>query len=185
MRIPRLSLWTLLLFMVSTPAMALPARVFVSPTGMDVGACPIIAPCRSFNYAMTQVAVAGEIIALDTAGYGVVTISQAVTIVAAPGATAFIAVTGGATGVTVLAGPSDVVNLRGLALSSSGGAIGIDFQTGLSLNIENCIVNGFTSVGIDVDHILDGISSHAQISHCTIRNNSIGIDAGIFSPVAG
>jgi hypothetical protein len=179
MPIPRLSLWTLLLFMVSTTAMALPARVFVSPTGMDVGACPITAPCRSFNYAMTQVAPAGEIIALDTAGYGVVTISQAVTIVAAPGATAFIAVTGGATGISVIAGNTDVVNLRGLALSSSGGAIGIDFHTGLSLNVENTVVNGFTSIGIDVDHLLDGISSHAQVSHCTIRNNAIGIGAGI------
>src|SRR6266550_310055 len=91
-------------------------RVFVKSTGVDTGTCPITAPCRSFSYGMTQVSAEGEVIALDTAGYGTFTISQSVSVFAAPGATAFIAVAGGATGISINAGASDSVILRGLAL---------------------------------------------------------------------
>src|SRR5205823_7612830 len=77
--------WTVV---AAAPAMAASNRVFVSSTGMDVGGCPISAPCRSFSYAMTQVFPGGEVIALDTAGYGTFTIGQSVSVFAAPGATA-------------------------------------------------------------------------------------------------
>jgi len=132
---------------IAAPAMAASNRVFVKSTGMDVGACPITSSCRSFSYAMTQVAASGEVIALDTAGYGTFTISQSVSVFAAPGATAFIAVGSGGTGITVNAGASDLIVLRGLALSGSAGGLGVAFDSGLSLSVEICIVSGFTGIG--------------------------------------
>ena len=68
----------LIVWFVATSAVAASNRVFVSGSGLDIGTCPITAPCRSFSYAISQTAAGGEIIALDTAGYGVLTINQAV-----------------------------------------------------------------------------------------------------------
>jgi nitrous oxidase accessory protein NosD len=65
-------------------------HVFVSSNGTDTGACTRNAPCRNFAYAVTQVADGGEVVALDTAGYGPVLITKTMSIYAAPGALAFI-----------------------------------------------------------------------------------------------
>jgi len=55
-------------------------RTFVSGTGSDTGTCGVAAPCRSFAYALGETSVGGEIVVLSSAGYGPVTINQAVTI---------------------------------------------------------------------------------------------------------
>lgn len=158
------------------PMWALTLRTFVASTGTDVGSCTISAPCRSFAYAMTQVIPKGEIIALDTAGYGIVTINQSVAIAAAPGATAFIAVPPATTGVTVAASPGDQVSLRGLALSASGaGTYGITFYSGSSLSVENCVINNFEGRGIDFQRNGDTSKPKLQIVGTTIRNNAPGL----------
>ena len=162
--------------LVAAPAMALSNRVFVKSTGMDLGTCPIISPCRSFSYAMTQVAASGEVIALDTAGYGVFTIGQAVSVFAAPGATAFIAVTGGGTGITISAGVFDAIVLRGLALSSAGGSTGVEFANGRSLAVEECVINGFGDWGIVMDRSMDTSNPRMRIENSTIRNSYIGVN---------
>ena len=107
---------------VTSSAMAASNRVFVSGSGVDVGTCPITSPCRSFSYAMTQVSPGGEIIALNTAGYGVVTINQSVTIVAAPGATAFVAASSG-NAITVTPAQTDVVTLRIVSAEQPAAAV--------------------------------------------------------------
>ena len=172
----------LILFVcLAAPAMAVsPSRVFVSGSGMDTSTCPITAPCRSFSYALTQVAAGGEIIALDTAGYGVANITQSVTLVAAPGATAFVAA-GAGTAITVNPGASDVVTLRGLALTSTGGSVGVEFLTGLTLNIENSVINGFPN-GIRFVRSADNSKPQLQVFNCMVRNGSFGLFASNFGP---
>ena len=186
MRLHRFVLMVVLAVALTVPAMALSNRVFVKTTGTDAGTCPITAPCRTFAYGMTQVAPAGEIIAQDTGGYGPVTIGQAVTIVAAPGATAFVAAAG--TGVTVTAGASDVVTLRGLAITAQGGAIGIDFQTGFVLNVENCILNGFSGNAINFSRAADNSAPKLNVIGSVVRNSGKGLyvaNAGPGSPAGG
>jgi hypothetical protein len=153
---------------------------------MDTGACPITAPCRSFAYALTQVSAPGELIALDTAGYGTANITQSVTIVAAPGATAFVAASSG-TAIAINAALTDVVTLRGLALTSTGANYGIDFPSGVSANIENTVVNGF-NVGIRMVRTGDTSKPALQVINATVRNNNIGLaaaDFGAGSPAGG
>jgi len=171
------------LLLVSCPAFALSTRVFVKSTGMDIGTCPITSPCRSFAYAMTQVAASGEVIALDTAGYGPFDVTQSVTVFAAPGATAFIAAATGAAIYISSAGPTDVIVLRGLALSGVGAAYGIEFFSGHSLAIENCIINGFGGSGVDMTRSSDSTNPGMRIEHSTIRNNALGV--GIYNFGAG
>jgi hypothetical protein len=158
----------------ASPVLAASNRVFVASTGTDTGACPITAPCRSFSYAMTQVAAKGEVIALDTAGYGTFTITQPVTVFAPNGVTAFIAVTAG-TGIQVAAAPADDVVLRGLALSGNASASGINFPSGHTLSIENCIINGFGGDGIAMLRSADVSLPRLRIEHSTIRFTSSGV----------
>ena len=65
----------------SVNAASAAARTFVSGKGTNSGDCALTAPCRSFAYAITQTNDGGEIVVLDTAGYGGVNITKSVSIV--------------------------------------------------------------------------------------------------------
>src|SRR5215469_9428757 len=103
----------------SLPAQAQRARVFVSVSGNDANPCTAGSPCKTFQAAYNAVLAGGEISVLDTGGYGTLTISKAVSIVAV-GVEASIAIPSGGTGIIISAGASDAVNLRGLTIDGSG-----------------------------------------------------------------
>src|SRR5215472_11392756 len=115
----------------SSGAFAQANRTFVSGLGSDSNPCSLSAPCRSFAGALAQTNAGGEIAVLDTAGYGQVTITKAISIVNEEGVEAGITVTSG-DGITVAAGPTDTVNLRGLTLVGvgAGSGNGITFKSG-------------------------------------------------------
>lgn len=97
----------------TTPAGAAVQRTFVSGQGNDANPCSISAPCRLFTVAIAQTVSGGEVVVVNPGGYGPVTITKAVSIIAPPGIYAGVSVSAG-DGVTVNAGPSDRVVLRGL-----------------------------------------------------------------------
>jgi hypothetical protein len=99
-------------------------RTWVSPAGVDTNPCTREQPCRNFGAAITVVAAGGEVVALESAGYGPVTITKSVTIVAPAGVHAAIAPTSGAA-ITVSAADSDHVVLRNLYLNSQGGTLAL------------------------------------------------------------
>src|SRR5262249_17990548 len=90
-----LSTTALVATIASTSAYALSNRTFVSGSGNDANPCSLGAPCRSFAGAIAQTSPGGEIAVLDTAGYGAVTITHAVSIVNEEGVEAGITVTSG------------------------------------------------------------------------------------------
>jgi hypothetical protein len=140
----------LLIAMWCLPVIGAP-RAFVSVAGSDANVivgCSSAAPCRTFQAAHDIVDPKGEVIALDTAGYGVVTIGKSVTIMSSPGVIGSIATAGNA--VTISAGGAQVV-LRGLNIKNTGGnaGVGIQMQAGDALSIENCAVSGF-EVGVSI-----------------------------------
>ena len=151
------------------PALAVGSqiRTFVASTGSDANPCSRVAPCRTFGAALTQTAGGGEIVALDSGGYGAVTISQAVTIVAAPGIQASISPSSGAA-ITVSAGAGDVVVLRNLYLNAQGADTGILYQSAAALQVENLVVNGFTSYGIFMNLTS---ASELYVADTIVRNN--------------
>ena len=55
-------------------------RTFVASTGNDANNCSRANPCRNFQRAHDVVAAGGEVIALDSAGFGTVNINKSVTI---------------------------------------------------------------------------------------------------------
>src|SRR5207302_10677152 len=123
---------SLLIYLFITLAAALPAaavpRVFVSGLGNDANPGSLTSPKRSFTSALTVTDAGGEIIVLDSAGYGPVTINKSVSIISPTGVYAGITVTSG-NGVTVSAGASDVVILRGLTINGLPGFNGIQFNS--------------------------------------------------------
>jgi hypothetical protein len=169
----------------SSPALAASSRTFVSGAGTDTGSCPVSAPCRTFAYAITQTAPSGEIIVLSSAGYGAVTISQAVSII---NTSNFAGVTvGSGNGITVNAGANDSVTLRGLTVDGGGtGANGIVFNSGHKLTIDQCDLMNFVGNGSTGNGILmqpTSANNNIIITNTTASNNQY---SGIFySPTSG
>jgi hypothetical protein len=131
--------------------LALPAigaqRTFVASNGLDANTCSIAAPCRSFATALTHTDAGGEIIVLDSAGYGSVFITQSVSIVAPRGVYAGISVLPSFDGVTVKAAGIEVA-LRNLVINGQGGNVGINFLQGSRLVIDGCEISGMSGNGI-------------------------------------
>ena len=86
-------------------------RAFVASFGSDTNTatnCGFANPCRGFSAALTVTDSGGEIVALDAAGYGAVTIDKSVSLVANPGFYAGISASVG-DGVTILGTTAKVV----------------------------------------------------------------------------
>ncbi len=133
----------------SAPALATSQRTFVSGQGSDAAACSIAAPCRSFTAAIAQTVAGGEVIVLDSAGYGPVVITQSVTITAPPGVYAGISVPASAPIGVLINVPAGKIVLRGLTVNSTGGTTGIQFLAGDGLSIERCRISGFSVSAAD------------------------------------
>lgn len=156
----------------SSTAFAGVQRTFVASTGNDVNPCSLAQPCRQFAAAVARTNAGGEVIVLDSAGYGPVSIAQSITITAPPGVYGGISVFTG-DGIDV-DGIGITVTLRGLTITSQGGTLGIHFVNGAMLHVENCEISGFLGLarrGISVDapagtiHVIDTV----------IRDNQNGI----------
>jgi hypothetical protein len=136
--------------LLATALAAAPARAqraFVAAQGSDANPCTFALPCRTFQHAHDTVAAGGEIDVLDPAGYGMLTITKAISIQGH--GFSGISVTGGNTGITINAAATDAVNLNGLLIEgSAAGANGIRFNSGRSLMVENCLLHGMTGTGL-------------------------------------
>jgi hypothetical protein len=133
----------------AAPAQAQNPRSFVSGHGSDAAACTLAAPCRTFATAYTKTNAGGEITILDPAGYGPLTITTALSIINDGVGEAGVLLTGPSNGITINAGASDAITLRGLSIDGTGaGTYGIQFNTGASLTIANCVIRHFTNTSI-------------------------------------
>ncbi len=124
-------------------------RTFVSSTGLDTNDCALTRPCRQFATAIANTDANGEIVVLDSAGYGAVAIDKSISIVAPQGVYAGVTVFSGA-GVTVHPGAGGKVVLRGLTINGQGGLNGIAIQSGDEIHVEQCVVSNVAATGIDV-----------------------------------
>jgi hypothetical protein len=147
-------------------------RTFVSVSGLDASpSCSIANPCRSFAKAITVTDPDGEIIVLDSGGYGRVTIDRSVSITAPPGIYGGISVFSGQNGIDVNA-PNAKVALRGLSINGQGGNNGIVFSNGAELHVDGCVISNLTSYGLEAH------TGRVFVHDTSIRSNgSSGIAA--------
>ena len=145
----------------SAPHALAAQRTFVhsSPLGNDANTafnCSLVAPCRSFNAAISVTDPGGEVVILDTAGYGPMTINKSIKVIGPSGVYGGISVLGGVgppppptTGIVINAGDTDVITLRGLDISGVPGAAtapadGIDIKNAGAVHIEKSSIANFT-----------------------------------------
>jgi hypothetical protein len=163
----------------AAPAQAQSQHTFVSSQGNDANNCFLTTPCRHLQAALAATSPGGEIAILDTAGYNggvTVTITQAVSIVAPLGIEALIAPPSGGIGIVIAAGASDAISLRGLSIDGAGiGLTGIQFNSGKSLTVENCVVRHMTGDGIVF--VSTTATSALTVSNSLVADNSgMGIE---------
>ena len=158
-------------------AAATAQRTFVSALGSDANACSLAAPCRGFAAALVQTNPGGEIVVLDSAGYGPVTITKAVSIVVPPGIYAGVSVTiAGTDGIVVNAGASDEVILRGLTINNQGGNNGVVFNSGAALYVESCTIRGFALATMANLKFAPAGASKLFVKDSYIRGGQAGIN---------
>ena len=132
--------------------------------------CTAAAPCRFFAAAMSVTDNNGEVIVLDSGGYGAVTITKSLALIAPTGVYAGISVFPGADGVTI-ATPGVNVVLRGLSINGQGGNNGINMTAGNKLTVENCVISNLAQNGINVNGTVT-----VRVTDTIVRDNSsVGI----------
>ena len=147
-------------------------RTFVASNGVDTNPCSLVSPCRAFAAAILLTDPNGEIIVLDSAGYGPVTVAKPVSIISPAGVYAGVSVPAGQDGITVNAGVGDKVVLRGLSINGQGGNNGIVVTVAGQVSIENCVI---ANMGVDGVRINGG--SFVNVADSTLRSNgNIGLD---------
>src|SRR5262245_31921934 len=153
-------------------------RTYVSGVGNDSSPCTVSSPCKTFQAALALTVAGGEIYVLNSANYGSVTINKAVTITS-EGAIAGVLATSGV-GITISAGTSDVINLRGLDIDGgNSGSVGIQFSSGQALIVQKSVVRGFANSGIN---FAPNGAGTLFVSDTTISNNGTGIVVGSNGP---
>lgn len=179
-KIPALAILAVIAATFAAPAQAQPTRVWVAGMGNDTGTCPRQAPCKTFTFAHGVVAAGGEITVLDPSGYGTVNITKSVSIVSDNGSGEASVATFSGDGISINAGPSDVVILRGLVIDGLNNATGgIHFVTGGTLHIQNSLIKNVRgSSGVGINFTPSG-AADLMVTDTTVINNNAFNGIGI------
>jgi hypothetical protein len=160
-------------------------ETFVQTTGSDAAACSRAAPCKTFQAAHDLTNAGGQITALDSGDFGPVTITKGLTIVGGGVEAIILAASGNA--ITVNAPVNAGVGLGGLRLiGKSTGSAGIQFNSGASLVVSDCIISSFTVAGVKFSPSNPGAKLWLRLSG--IHGNGAGGTTGaavLISPQAG
>jgi hypothetical protein len=158
------------------------ARTFVATTGADSNTsanCGPTAPCRTFNAALSVTDAGGEVVVLNSGGYGPapINIAKSVSITAPEGVYAGVTVASG-NGFTISTAGLNVA-LRGLTINGPGvgGSYGIFVVVSgaVTLTVDNCVISNFPSAGpagAAINFIASGV---LRVANTSIRGNGYGI----------
>jgi hypothetical protein len=151
------------------PSLAQNPRSFVATTGNDANTCTRNNECRTFARALAVTNVDGEVIALDSGGFGPFYVSQAVTVAAAPGVIASLTGVFPTSAVSVNAPSTARVVLKGLTIimPPTVSAPALFASSFGELDISHCTVTGGG----------DGILVAAQPGSFATISDSVASDA--------
>ena len=169
-----ISVSLLAVLMTASIANAQATRTWVSGLGNDMNPCSLTAPCKTWAGAFIKTAAGGEMDALDSGGYGSLTINKAMTI---DGGTGNVAgtLTGAANGFTISAAVTDRVLIRNVEIDGTGGGVaGIKINSAKSVTIQNVSIFNFSG------GVARGIDAQCN-SACrvTVRDSRVDDNAGI------
>jgi hypothetical protein len=136
--------------------------------------CHCTTPCRTFATAHNNTLPDGEITVLDPGDYGGLIITKSISINNDSTGEASITVSGGTTGIIVNAASGAYVNLRGITIQGVGfgGGNGLQFNTGFSLTMTNCVVRNHGGAGLGNGILFQpNASSNLAVSNTLIADN--------------
>lgn len=165
-------------FAFATAAQAQATRTWVSGVGDDVNPCSRTAPCKTFAGAISKTAAGGEIDVLDPGGFGAVTITKSIVLDGTEGAGFGSILASSVNGINVndsaTATPGTiVVGLRNLSINGAGttlGLNGVNFTSGKSVSVEDCIIQNFSNAGINVSFTSASVSPQLTVRDTIIRS---------------
>jgi hypothetical protein len=161
------------MFAFASFASAQATRTWVSGVGDDANPCSRTAPCKTFAGAISKTAKDGEISVLDPGGFGSVTITKSITLNGTHGSGfGSILSSGAAQGILInITDPADVrKTVRIVTLNLNGSSTGIDgikVLAATSVNIEDCVLDGFTNAGIND---VRSVTGSLNVSDTIVRN---------------
>lgn len=178
------SVTLVLSLLVASASFGQSVRTFVSAGGIDNAVCSRVSPCRTFTAAIAAVNAKGEVVALDSGGYGPFTITKSVSVMIPAGIHAAIAPSSGAThGITVSAASSDSVAIRGVYLNNQGvSGSGIEVQSAQALHIADCVVVGFSN-GLNYFPSGSGNLVKLFVGETIFRDGGDGLQIGAVSGI--
>ena len=158
---------------VASTGQAQATRTWVSGVGDDVNPCSRTAPCKTWAGAISKTAAGGEIDALDPGGFGAVTATKSILFDGTTGAGFGSILASGVNGVNVndsaTATPNTiVVRIRNMSINGAGttlGLNGVNFTSGATVHVENCVIRNFSGAGIRV--------ATPQASRLIVNNTTI------------
>lgn len=150
-------------------------RTFVSGVGDDANPCSRTAPCKTFPGAISKTAAGGEINVLDPGGFGGVTITKSISIIA-EGVEGGVLVSG-TNAIIINAGVNDNIHLRGLDIEGLGtGLAGVRIMSAASVHIAKSTIHGFRgSGGAGIFANPTSPTVRILVSESTIHENTTGI----------
>jgi hypothetical protein len=171
-------------------AQAQRARVFVASYGSDSNPCTFGSPCKTFQQAVDVVAAGGEVTAIDSAGFGPITITKAVTITSPNGVEAGIVPAAGDPAIIVKTFvATTVVALRGLTLEGQGTASdGVQVTGTGRIEIFDCVIRNFTHDGINFHIGQTGSTNPTTVfvsNTIAVDNGAAGIEMTPINPFLG
>lgn len=170
--------FTMAFCFISLPLIAQNNRSFVATFGNDANNCTAGSECRSFTRALAVTNAGGEVIAINSGGFGPFFVTKAVTVAAAPGVRASIT-SSSSDAIDVIATINDDVILDGLTIFASPVHSGISGSAYRTLSIEHCSISGG-----NFDVVIQGAGgSFATISD-TVARNAGGYGVAVLSHAA-
>jgi hypothetical protein len=166
-----------LLFSLSASAQA--TRTWVSGVGDDANPCSRTAPCKTFAGAYSKTAIGGEIDALDSGGFGTLTISKSITIDGGSNIAGVLAT--GVNGFIINTASTDVVTLRSLDINGSAtGLNGVNVIGGGTVRVEKSRIYNFSQGGVSAvpttGTLLNLIVTDSVISACVGNVTAVNVD---------
>jgi hypothetical protein len=168
-------LLALVAVVVPATASAQATRTWVSGVGDDANPCSRTAPCKTFAGAISKTANGGEINAIDSGGFGGVTINKSLTI-DGTGVEAGVLVSG-TNAIVVNALPTDKVKLKGLDINGIGtgrptSLTGIKVLSAAVVNVKDSEIHRFKD-GIAV--VPTSPNTRVLLKNNNVHNNDIGV----------
>lgn len=170
------------------PVFADPQFIFAKEGGNDGANCEdAINACATLAGALARLdGGGGGIVLLSPANYGSATINRSVSITAVPPQGLIMMRQAPTTGITIDAGPNDVVHIDGLfidgATDSTLRNYGIRIVEAAAVHLRNCVIRNFKGTpgaGLAVEST---VNVRVYVENCVFSNNDVGI---LVDPTAG